>query len=64
MHELVEELQQAAEQPGRQVEDRASAIRITALRTITVRGNLFVKIETNRGITVWGARWDMEVISQ
>jgi galactonate dehydratase len=63
MHELVEELQQTADQPGRRVEDRASAIRITALRTVGVRGYLYVKIESSHGVTGWGETAGIEMRS-
>ncbi len=39
---------------GAQVEDRASAIRITTLRATPVGPKAYVKIETNRGVTGWG----------
>jgi galactonate dehydratase len=39
---------------GAQVEDRASAIRITALRASPVGTKAYVKIETNRAVTGWG----------
>lgn len=40
--------------PGNQVVDRASSIRITALKTYWVGPIVYVKIETNRGISGWG----------
>jgi galactonate dehydratase len=53
--EAVALLEDAAEQnPAAQVEDRGAAIRITALRTFWVNPNVFVKIETNRGVAGWG----------
>jgi galactonate dehydratase len=36
------------------VEDRASAIRVTALHAIPWGGRSFVKLETNHGVTGWG----------
>jgi len=40
--------------PGAQVADRASSIRITALKTYWVGPIVYVKIETNHGIAGWG----------
>lgn len=40
--------------PGTQVADRTSTIRITALKTYWVGPVVYVKIETNHGITGWG----------
>ena len=40
--------------PGNQVADRASSIRITALKTFWVGPIVYVKIETNHGISGWG----------
>ncbi len=40
--------------PAAQVADRASAIRITGLRTYWVGPLVFVRIETNRGVVGWG----------
>lgn len=40
--------------PGGQVADRASSIRITALKTYWVGPIVYVKIETNHGISGWG----------
>lgn len=40
--------------PGTQVADRTSTIRITALKTFWVGPVVYVKIETNHGITGWG----------
>jgi galactonate dehydratase len=39
---------------GAQVEDRASAIRITGLRASPVGTKAYVKIETNRNVVGWG----------
>ena len=44
----------AEKNPGVQVADRASAIRITKLTARWVNPNVFVKIETNQGVTGWG----------
>lgn len=40
--------------PAAQVADTASNIKITNLKATPMRGHLFVKIETNRGVTGWG----------
>lgn len=40
--------------PGNQVADRASSIRITALKTYWVGPIVYIKIETNHGISGWG----------
>ena len=40
--------------PGTQVGDRTSTIRITALKTYWVGPIVYVKIETNHGVTGWG----------
>jgi galactonate dehydratase len=42
------------ENPAAAVADRASALRIRALKAVPVGPNLFVKIETNQGICGWG----------
>ncbi len=39
---------------GAQVEDRGSAIRITALRALPAGTKAYVKIETNRNVVGWG----------
>jgi galactonate dehydratase len=44
----------ASQVPGAQVADRASTIRITALKTYWVGPVVYVKIETNHGISGWG----------
>ena len=44
----------AQDTPGAQVADRASSIRITALKTYWVGPIVYVKIETNHGIAGWG----------
>ncbi len=40
--------------PARQVEDRASSIRITGMRATLVSPTVFIRIETNHGIVGWG----------
>lgn len=40
--------------PATQVEDRASTIRITALRASWVGSHVFIKLETNHGVVGWG----------
>jgi galactonate dehydratase len=44
----------AADGPGKAAEDKASAIRITALRASPVGPKAYVKIETNYKVTGWG----------
>lgn len=44
----------AEQQPAALVEDRASSIRIKSLRATPAGPKVFVKIETNAGITGWG----------
>ncbi len=44
----------AADAPGKAAEDRASGIRITALRAMPAGPKAYVKIETNFKITGWG----------
>ena len=43
-----------AENPGALVADKASAIRIKSLKAVPVKGNLYIKIDTNQGIFGWG----------
>lgn len=47
-------LETGQQNPAAQVADRASAIRVTALRCYWVGPVVFVKIETNQGIVGWG----------
>jgi galactonate dehydratase len=42
------------DKPGAQVEDRASSIRITRMKTYWVGPVVYLKIETNHGIVGWG----------
>lgn len=49
-----EEFVAAVQNPAAQVEDRSSSIRITRLTPTAVGPKVFVKIETNHGITGWG----------
>ena len=51
---LLDDVVGAEQNPAEQVTDRASSIRITALRTFLVSPNLFIRIETNQGIVGWG----------
>jgi hypothetical protein len=40
--------------PGAQVEDRASSIRLTGMKTYWVGPVVYLKLETNHGIVGWG----------
>jgi galactonate dehydratase len=51
---LVDEVVGAEENPAAQVADRASSIRITALRALWVGSHVIIKIETNHGLVGWG----------
>jgi L-alanine-DL-glutamate epimerase-like enolase superfamily enzyme len=51
---LLNHVVQAQDTPGAGVTDRASSIRITALKTYWVGPIVYVKIETNHGIAGWG----------
>jgi galactonate dehydratase len=51
---LLEEALPAAENPAVQVQDRASSLRITALKTFWVGPIVYVKVETNHGVSGWG----------
>jgi galactonate dehydratase len=44
----------AQETPGNQVVDRSSSIRITAMKAYWVGPIVYIKIETNHGISGWG----------
>ena len=44
----------AADPPGKAAEDKASGVRITALRAMPAGPKAYVKIETNHKITGWG----------
>ena len=57
---LVNDIVHAADQPGKHVEDRALAIRITGLKATAFGGFLYVKVETNRGIAGWGETAGLE----
>ena len=43
-----------ADNPAAAVADRAASIRIKSLKAVPVRGNIYIKIETNQGIFGWG----------
>jgi galactonate dehydratase len=43
-----------ADNPAQQVEDRGSKIKITALRTFRTGSGIYIKIETDAGISGWG----------
>lgn len=51
---LLQDMVSAQDNPADRVVDRASSIRITALRPFLVSPHLFIRIETNLGIVGWG----------
>lgn len=51
---LLQDVVGGQDNPAEQVVDRASSIRITALRPFLVSPHLFIRIETNQGIVGWG----------
>jgi galactonate dehydratase len=51
---LVDHAVEAQQAPGNQVVDRSSSIRITGMKTYWVGPVVYVKIETNHGISGWG----------
>ena len=51
---LLNEVVAAPQNPAAQVQDRSSTIRITRLRATMLSPAVFIKIETNHGITGWG----------
>src|SRR5689334_14830108 len=51
---LLEDAVGAERNPAAQVADRASTIRIKSLRAYHVNPNVFIRIETNKGIVGWG----------
>ena len=51
---LADEMIAAIQNPAAQVADRSSSIRITRLTATPIGAKVFVKIETNHGITGWG----------
>jgi galactonate dehydratase len=53
-HEMIIDAVGAGQNPAAQVEDKGAGVRITALKTFWVNPNVFVKIETNRGVSGWG----------
>ena len=44
----------AADNPAAQVADRASSIRITALKATICRDRVFVRLDTNQKVSGWG----------
>ena len=59
---LLKDVVGAEQNPAEQVVDRASHIKITALRTFLVSPNLFIRIETNQGIVGWGEIKGLDVL--
>lgn len=53
----------AADNPGTNVEDRSSSIRIKSLQTFPAGAKVFVKIETNFGVTGWGEIDQLEPVA-
>ena len=51
---LLNDVFAAERNPGVQVADKASAIRITKLTARWVNPNVFIKIDTNQGVSGWG----------
>ena len=51
---LLNETVSAENTPGTQVADKTSSIRVTALRTFWVASIVYIKLETNHGISGWG----------
>ena len=51
---LLDDRVAAADNPATSVADRTSSIRITRLTPTICRDRVFVKLETNHGITGWG----------
>lgn len=51
---FLEENVRAADNPAGQVADRSSSIRIKSLKATPAGSKVFLKIETNHGITGWG----------
>jgi galactonate dehydratase len=43
-----------ADNPAEQVADRAASIKIKSLKAVPVKGNLYIKIDTNEGVFGWG----------
>jgi len=43
-----------SDNPAAQVADRAASIRIRSLKAVPVKGNLYIKIDTNEGVFGWG----------
>src|SRR5262245_42831083 len=51
---LLDEAVGAEQNPAAQVADRSSTIRIARLRTYWVGPAVYIKIETNHGVSGWG----------
>src|SRR5438105_11664665 len=51
---LLNEVVAAEQNPAAQVADRSSTIRINRLRATRVQSQVYIKIETNHGVSGWG----------
>ena len=51
---ILDDVNPPAKNPAAQVLDRSSTIRITKMTAYRANPNVFLKIETNHGITGWG----------
>ncbi|MGE0608396.1 MAG: mandelate racemase/muconate lactonizing enzyme family protein [Pirellulales bacterium] len=51
---LLQDMLSAQENPAEQVADRAAGIKITSLRPTILGPKVFIKVETNHGVTGWG----------
>jgi len=51
---LLDDVNPPAKNPAAQVADRASSIRITKMTAFWANPNVFLKVETNNGVTGWG----------
>ena len=51
---LLAEQVSVAQSPATSVADRTSSIRLTSLRATVCRDRVFVKLDTNHGVSGWG----------